>query len=259
VENNYNLIFFIYIPVLLLLIINEFKDRFEPQSKIIKLCNWSLLPSVVLIFFLISWQVIISIWYVNLFNIQNIFAYNLSISQVLKFFYYCFCLTLVYLWLHYGYRVRITEVFDFKSHHFPLVIKVCSILAVFHLIDALVTRKGPEPSAIIDFKLLDTKNIILYLFRVIVVAPILEEFIFRGLLYGPLYRKIGRYSAIIMSSLIWAYGHSLEIFPSVSIFAFGIFIIGILLAWLYDRSGSLFPPILVHMFQNSWIILYLFK
>ena len=258
-EIRYNLILFIYVPVLLLLVINAFRDRFEPQNKIIKLCNWSLLPATGLIFFLISSQGIIAFWYANLFGIQNIFPYNLTNTQILKFFYYCLSLTLVYLLLRYVYKVRIAQVFDLKSYHFPLILKVCSILALLHLLDALVTRKRPVPSAISDYKLLDTQSIILFSFVAIVVAPIVEEIIFRGLLYSPLYRKTGRYPAIILSSLIFAYGHSVEIYPSITIAAFGIFIMGILQAWLYDRSGSLFPPIIVHMFQNSWILIYLFK
>lgn len=257
-EIQYSLILFIYVPVLLLLIINTFRDRFEPQNRILKLCNWSLLPATGLIFFAISWQVILAFWHTNLFTIQNIFPYNLSNLQIFKFFYYCLSLILVYLLLRYAYKVRIAEVFSFKLYHFPLILKVCSIIAVLHILDALGTRKS-LPAALIDVKLLDTQSIILFSFIAIVVAPIVEEVIFRGLLYGPLYRKTGRYSAIILSSLIWTYGHSLEIYPSITIFAFGIFIIGIILAWLYDRSGSLLTPIIVHMFQNSWLIVYLLK
>lgn len=257
-EIKYSLILFIYVPVLLLLIINTLRDRFEPQIKIFKLCNWSLLPATGLIFFAISWQVIIAFWYANLFTIQNIFPYNPSNLQIFKFFYGCLSLSLVYLLLRYAYKVRISEVFDFKFHHFPLILKVCSILAVLHILDTLGTQKS-LPSALIDIKLLDTQSIILFSFIAIVVAPIVEEVIFRGLLYSPLYRKTGRYPAIILSSLIWTYGHSLEIYPSITIFGFGIFIFGIILAWLYDRSGSLLTPIIVHMFQNSWILLYLLK
>lgn len=257
-EIKYNLIIFIYVPVLLLLIINTFRDRFESQNIILKMCNWSLLPAIGLIFYAISWQVILAFWNTNLFAIQNKFPYNLSNLQIFKFFYYCLGLILVYLLLHYVYKVRITEVFDLKLHQFPLILKVCSILAVLHILDTLGTRKS-LPSAISDIKLLDTRSIILFSFIAIIVAPIVEEVIFRGLLYSPLYRKTGRYPAIILSSLIWTYGHSLEIYPNITIFGFGIFIIGIILAWLYDRSGSLLTPIIVHMFQNSWFLLYFLK
>ena len=257
-EIKYNLIIFIYVPVLLLLIIYKFRDRFESQNIILKLCNWSLLPATGLIFIIVSWQVIRSFWYINLFTIQNNIPYNLSNLEIFEFIYYCLSLILVYLLLRYAYKVRVTEVFDLKLHHFPLILKVCSILAILHILDTLGTQKS-LPSAVKNLKLLDTQSITLFFFSAIVVAPIVEEVIFRGLLYGPLYRKTGRYPAIILSSLIWTYGHSLEIYPNITIFGFGIFIIGIMLAWLYDRTGSLLTPIIVHMFQNSWLLLYLLK
>jgi CAAX protease family protein len=256
---NYKLVLFIYVPVLLLLIVSTFKDRFEPQNKILKLCNWSLLPAVGLIFFLISSQLLMSFWNAGLIDLLNKFPYNLSNLEIFKFFYYCLCLILVYLLLHYLYKVRISEIFDLKSNHFSLILKVCSILAFFHILDSLSTKTRAEPALISHMRSLDTLHIILLLFVAIVVAPIVEEVIFRGLLYNPLYRKTGRYPAIILSSLIWTYGHYLETYPSITIFAFGIFIGGIILAWLYDKSGSLLPPIIVHMFQNSWLLIYLIK
>lgn len=256
---RYDLIVFIYVPVLLLLVINTLRDRFELKNEILKSCNWSLLPAIGLILFAISWQVIIALWRMNLFGTKSIFPFDHTNTQLFKLFYYCLSLVLVYLVLRYTYKVHITKVFNLKSNHFPLILKVCSILAALHILDALVVRNRPGPVAISDLKLLDTQSLILFLFVAIFVAPIAEEIIFRGLLYSPLYRKTGRYPAIMLSALIWTYGHSLEIYPHITIFAFGIFVIGILLAWLYDRSGSLFPSIIVHMFQNSWIIVYLFS
>lgn len=256
---RYDLIVSIYIPVLLLLVINRFRNKYEPKNEILKSCNWSLLPATALIFIAISSQVVVALWIKNLISIKSIFPYNHLNSQLFKLFYYCLSLVLVYLVLRYTYKVHITKVFNFKSYHFPLILKVCSILTVLHVLDALVARNRPGPAAVSNLKLLDTQSLILFLFVAIFVAPIAEEIIFRGLLYSPLYRKMGRYPAIILSALIWTYGHSLEMYPRITIFAFGIFVIGILLAWLYDRSGSLFPSIIVHMFQNSWIIVYLFS
>ncbi len=256
---RYDLILFIYVPVLLLLVLNTLRDRFEPNNENLKSYNWSLLPATALILFAISFQVIIALWYINLFGIESIFPVNRLNSQFFKLIYYCLGLVLVYLLLRYAYKVRITEVLNLKSYHFPLVLKVCSILTVLHVLDSLFIRNRSVPAAISNLKLLDTQSLILFLFVAIFVAPIAEEIIFRGLLYSPLYRKTGRYPAIILSSLIWSYGHSLEIYPRITVFAFGIFVMGMVLAWLYDRSGSLFPPIIVHIFQNTWILLYLLK
>ena len=101
-------------------------------------------------------------------------------------------------------------------------------------------------------------SIILFSFIAIVVAPIRGSYIQRVTLWSPLQKDwtIFCYYFVFTNLDIWTFS---EIYPSITIFAFGIFIIGIILAWLYDGSGSLLTPIIVHMFQNSWLIVYLLK
>lgn len=258
---NYHLLLFIYAPVLLLLLISVFKDRFEHPNNALKRCNWSLLPGTVVIFFTLSGEIIKSLWYVNLIPILKNFSYNPFNFEVFVFFYYCLILIIVYVFLKYIHNTSIVEVFDLKFIQFPFIMKVCGILAVINIFSIylldLNLLLNPQESVMETIKLLDTKHIILFSFVTIVVAPIVEESIFRGLLYAPLYRKVGRRLAIILSSLIWAYIHFDVLYPSIQIGIVGIFVIGVFLAWLYDRSGSLIHPIVFHMFKNSWILLYI--
>jgi hypothetical protein len=151
--------------------------------------------------------------------------------------------------------VSIIEVFHFKLSQIPFIFKFCAVLAVINIVSLYFFDSNllldPQGSDLEYIKSLDVKQFVLYCFNTIILAPLLEECLCRGLIYSPLYRKVGRGLAMILSSLIWAIGHFESLLPSI-----GIFMVGIIMAWLYDRRGSLLHPIIFHMFKNSWLILY---
>ncbi len=91
-----------------------------------------------------------------------------------------------------------------------------------------------------------------------VVAPIVEETYFRGMLYGLLREHWGPGPAVGLSALIFAaahffaYGHSIAVaFPQ-------LFILGVVLAIVAERTRSLYPAILLHSLNNGIIIVALF-
>lgn len=77
------------------------------------------------------------------------------------------------------------------------------------------------------------------------MAPLVEEMLFRGFLFGGLRQRVAPWAAAVLSALLFA---ALHLQP----FAFPVlFLYGILLAMLYHRSNSLWPPILMHATINS--------
>jgi membrane protease YdiL (CAAX protease family) len=77
-----------------------------------------------------------------------------------------------------------------------------------------------------------------------IVAPIAEEFFFRGFFYTALRSRWGIKPALIFSSLIFALFHlSFLLFPL-------LFLMGVLLALLYERRGSLDASFLLHILNN---------
>lgn len=80
------------------------------------------------------------------------------------------------------------------------------------------------------------------------MAPLAEEFLFRGLLFRALDREKGGIAALLWSSAYFAIYH-----PPVSWLP--VFLVGVGCAWLYKKSGRLGPSVLLHMTYNAIVIL----
>jgi hypothetical protein len=83
-------------------------------------------------------------------------------------------------------------------------------------------------------------------------VPMAEELVFRGLLYRWLRRHASVAPSAVLSALVFGAVHGqLEVVA-------GGFVVGIVLALAYERSGSLWPPIIIHAVQNSVSIVLMF-
>jgi uncharacterized protein len=83
---------------------------------------------------------------------------------------------------------------------------------------------------------------------IVVLAPISEEIFFRGFMYGALRTRLSLWSAAAISAAVFSLLHltsgDFSIVPP-------LMVLGILLAWLYEYTGSLGPPIVLHMINNA--------
>lgn len=85
---------------------------------------------------------------------------------------------------------------------------------------------------------------------VAILGPILEELLFRGAITKVLLQKYKPTTAILISGLVFG------IFHINPVQVVGACFIGFLLAWLYYKTQSLIPCILLHILNNSlsvWI------
>ncbi len=87
-------------------------------------------------------------------------------------------------------------------------------------------------------------DVALLVLLVACVVPVGEEIFFRGLAYGALRRALGRHTAVFASALFFAAAHvqPVEFLP--------ILILGIVLAYLYEYTGSLVPGMIAHAVNN---------
>lgn len=77
-----------------------------------------------------------------------------------------------------------------------------------------------------------------------VISPIAEEVLFRGIVYNRLDRLFGRTIAIIGSALLFGVYHG-----NIVQALYG-FILGVLIAVLYERYGAFVVPVLIHSAAN---------
>lgn len=82
-------------------------------------------------------------------------------------------------------------------------------------------------------------------FAAVIVAPLCEEVVFRGYLYGVAKRYCGPFAAALGSALIFSAAHA----SLVALLPLALF--GLLLAWLYERTGSLWAPVAAHACFNA--------
>lgn len=78
-------------------------------------------------------------------------------------------------------------------------------------------------------------------------APLFEEFIFRGILYRGLRRSVDARRAVLASALVFALVHPVVAAPPV-------FVMALLAAAAYERTGWLATPIVAHMSYNALVL-----
>jgi nicotinamidase-related amidase len=79
-----------------------------------------------------------------------------------------------------------------------------------------------------------------------VLAPIIEELMFRGILLPWLRQAVGPWPAILLSSAIFAIAH-LDAWPA----PFALFVLALFLGYLAYRTTSLVAPIVLHSVFNA--------
>ena len=85
----------------------------------------------------------------------------------------------------------------------------------------------------------------LFAFTTAIVAPITEELFFRGFLFKGLREKYGWVNALMFSSIIFAlfHGQLATLLPT--------FLLGALFAYMYQRTESVYPGMVLHFAVNA--------
>lgn len=106
-------------------------------------------------------------------------------------------------------------------------------------------RLEPQEQIGFFFADLSSPSLVFLVVFVAVVGPVFEEVFFRGFAYQALRRRWGRWPSIVFTALLFSTLHA-----SLSVFL-PIVGLGVLLACVFESSGSLVPSIVIHICQNS--------
>jgi len=79
------------------------------------------------------------------------------------------------------------------------------------------------------------------------LAPVSEELFFRGMLFGGLRASLPFLPAALISAVVFGSLH----LPTGASTVPPLILFGFLLAWVYERSGSIWPAVILHAINNS--------
>jgi membrane protease YdiL (CAAX protease family) len=129
------------------------------------------------------------------------------------------------------------------------------VLIVLMVVSQLLAYE-PPPHPLVEIFLEEEKRspwLVAYsIFLACVAGPVFEEVFFRGVCYPAFKKRWGVVWALVLSAAFFALIHQ-------NTFAFWpIFILGVGLGYLYEKRGTLFPSIVLHVVHNSVFITYFF-
>ena len=153
--------------------------------------------------------------------------------------------TLVMSWhlVHFGY-VNLSED-KYKEIKLPVLgVSTIFIFAAMYVLNLAIEQAG-IPNTMED-TFIDMSRNPFGVLSIALLAPILEELLFRGAIQGRLQEAgLHPWHAILISSFIFGVVH---MNPAQIPFAF---LLGAMFGWLYYRTRSLLPGIIGHVLNNS--------
>ncbi len=157
-------------------------------------------------------------------------------------------LTLLFLWLFFLIREKQVlaeaSVTKFAGKYVPFI-----ILLGVAFSGAISFGMGLLPESILEAyaqqsNVLVEGALITIVISTMIVAPIVEEVIFRGLIYGRLCKAMPKVWAMVLSSLIFGVAHGQIVWM---IYAF---VLGMVLCVVMEKTKSVMASILLHMSFN---------
>ena len=132
----------------------------------------------------------------------------------------------------------------------PVLIAVLIII----LIIINITKYVPEQQPVVEL-FLKEKNTAFLVFTSLfaaVMGPIIEELFFRGFMYNAFKKYTGIFWATLITAVIFAALHTnlVGFLP--------IMVLGILLAYLYEKTGTLVSSMTVHIIHNLSMVFFVF-
>nr|WP_246231740.1 type II CAAX endopeptidase family protein [Sporosarcina jiandibaonis] len=133
-----------------------------------------------------------------------------------------------------------------------VIVSIAFSLSAFWLYLYLLS---PILPFVVDFLLAETPMpesgmyLIIEIVMITILAPIVEEFFFRGVILQRLIKKTSVWGGILISSILFGILHADII---------GAFLFGVITALLVIRTGNLLIPILLHMLNNTLAVALMF-
>jgi membrane protease YdiL (CAAX protease family) len=132
----------------------------------------------------------------------------------------------------------------------PMLVLVLAVIAII----VNLTKYIPEKQPVVELFLKESNQQFLILTSIFtaVVGPLIEELFFRGFMYNAFKKRIGIFWAMFITSAVFASLHT-------NIVGFApILVLGMLLAYMYEMTGTLVAPITIHVIHNLSMVFLVF-
>ncbi|PAF16298.1 CPBP family intramembrane glutamic endopeptidase [Terribacillus saccharophilus] len=108
-----------------------------------------------------------------------------------------------------------------------------------------ITQGSENTSSILDA----VREVPAFVLIVVVFAPILEEIIFRKILFGEIYKRTNFFVAVLISALVFGavHGDFLHLLQ--------YFVMGVVFAALYVQTKRIIVPIITHGLMNLMVVI----
>lgn len=132
----------------------------------------------------------------------------------------------------------------------PILILVLIVSMLF--LDAIGYKPPTQPVFDMFFEEKRSSVILFLTIFVSILGPIIEEIFFRGFLYSAVKKRFGALLGVLLSGALFSMLHT-------NIVGFlPIMILGVLMAFLYEITGSLIASVSIHILHNSIIVGFVF-
>lgn len=244
-------------PILITFLVSIEKHKYEPPSRFFSKQTWNCYDIIwILLLFLligcINWLLVCK----ELVSLSQRNTYGRLLLLVLP-------AILLYAILRFKYGLGISTLGFTFENSVPRVILGLRISFVFGFVWFFGALLIGEDQFLVDMsrwlyniRVLEMAwdQLFVFFFAAVVAAPIVEESVFRGVMYSPFSRKIGHKGAMFVTSLVWAIWHS----HTKSIAA--LITMGMIFAYFYVKTRSLIPGIIAHSMTNLiWLITLIYS
>jgi len=179
----------------------------------------------------------------KLFYYLNVYIHTIIFKVVSVFFIF-----FIVRFRHISFWDSIEEkrkIPNINNVFLPLYLVFCVVLQIIYMQNPLV---GDIPFNSVFFGAKVLGNIVI-VFSVLVVAPIIEEIIFRGVFFTSFRKYFGQKWAIFIVSFLFTFAHYPQIKEHVERIIF-MFILSFMITYVRAKTGSIKVAIILHNLYN---------
>ncbi|GAA4360452.1 hypothetical protein GCM10023151_12430 [Kangiella marina] len=141
-----------------------------------------------------------------------------------------------------------------KPHR--ILIALASGAAIAYVVSFVSSQYPPQAGESNTFRIIQSSGLSaqsLLIFVTVLLAPLCEEYLFRGIIFDALKTRFTTFFAICASAVVFMGFHLIE-YSDYWVGMSAIFLLGIALAFLRESSNSMLSPILCHASYNAGIL-----